>query len=110
MSPGPAVTMPSRIETERRPHRTGRWVFCSDEIYVDAADENESLIHLAFQAEDRSAVHRFHAAGIANGGRDNGPPGERSYHPGFYACVLLDPSGNNIEAVTMAPDRALQPT
>jgi hypothetical protein len=38
-------------------------------------------------------------AGLANGGRDNGAPGERSYHPGYYAAFLLDPDGNNVEAV-----------
>jgi len=44
-------------------------------------------------------VHRFHAAVLAAGGRDNGAPGERSYHPGYYAAFALDPDGNNVEAV-----------
>jgi hypothetical protein len=44
-------------------------------------------------------VERFHKAGLEAGGRDNGEPGERSYHPGYYAAFLLDPDGNNIEAV-----------
>ncbi len=43
-------------------------------------------------------VARFHAAGLAAGGRDNGGPGLRDYHPGYYAAFLLDPDGNNIEA------------
>jgi len=43
-------------------------------------------------------VQAFHAAGLANGGRDNGAPGVRDYHPGYYAAFLLDPDGNNIEA------------
>ena len=48
-------------------------------------------------------VHRFHAAGLKAGGRDNGAPGERKYHPGYYAAFLLDPDGNNIEAVNHGP-------
>ncbi|MGX7925469.1 VOC family protein [Tsuneonella sp. HG094] len=60
-------------------------------------------VHLAFQAKDRDTVQRFHAAGLAAGGRDNGPPGLRAYHPGYYAAFLLDPDGNNIEAVYHGP-------
>jgi catechol 2,3-dioxygenase-like lactoylglutathione lyase family enzyme len=48
-------------------------------------------------------VHRFHAAAVAAGGRDNGGPGERNYHPGYYAAFVLDPDGNNIEAVHHGP-------
>ena len=55
--------------------------------------------HLAFQAADRAAVEAFHAAGLKAGGKDNGAPGIRPYHPGYYAAFLLDPDGNNIEAV-----------
>jgi catechol 2,3-dioxygenase-like lactoylglutathione lyase family enzyme len=56
--------------------------------------------HLAFRAGDQLAVNRFHAAGIKTGGRDNGPPGLRTdYSPTYYAAFLLDPDGNNIEAV-----------
>src|SRR5687767_12779752 len=63
----------------------------------------------AFQAVDREAVNRFHKAGLASGGRDFGPPGERkNYHPGYYAAYLLDPDGNNIEAVHHGPgDRSV---
>jgi hypothetical protein len=49
-------------------------------------------------------VQRFHEAGLAAGGRDNGAPGERSYHPGYYAAFLWDPDGNNIEAVFHGPN------
>lgn len=55
--------------------------------------------HLAFQAKDEAMVKAFHAQGLKAGGTDNGKPGERSYHPGYYAAFLLDPDGNNIEAV-----------
>lgn len=58
--------------------------------------------HVAFQAPDRAAVDAFHAAGLANGGRDNGAPGLRlDYAPAYYAAFLLDPDGNNVEAVCM---------
>ena len=57
-------------------------------------------LHLAFGVGDEASVDAFHAAGIAVGGRDNGAPGERpEHHPGYYAAFLLDPDGNNIEAV-----------
>ena len=49
------------------------------------------------------AVQAFHRAGLEAGGRDNGAPGERKYHPGYYAAFLLDPDGNNIEAVFHGP-------
>lgn len=55
--------------------------------------------HIAFQAKDRAMVDAAYKAGLAAGGTDNGAPGERSYHPGYYAAFLLDPDGNNIEAV-----------
>jgi catechol 2,3-dioxygenase-like lactoylglutathione lyase family enzyme len=81
--------------------------FVADELYVDRADDAGqgpvSHVHLAFQAVDRAAVDRFHAAGLADGGRDNGAPGERSYHPGYYAAFLLDPDGNSVEAVHHGP-------
>jgi hypothetical protein len=50
-------------------------------------------------------VHRFHEAALAAGGRDNGGPGERSYHSGYYAAYALDPDGNNVEAVNHGPAR-----
>jgi catechol 2,3-dioxygenase-like lactoylglutathione lyase family enzyme len=68
--------------------------FSSDELWVDQADGPVSRVHLAFQARDRESAH---------GGRDNGGPGERSYHPGYYAAFALDPDGNNIEAVFHGP-------
>ena len=55
--------------------------------------------HLTFQAKDRATVDRFYQAALANGGKDNGAPSERNYHPGYYAAFVLDPDGNNIEAV-----------
>ena len=77
--------------------------FYADELFVDKASEAVSQVHLAFQARDRATVHKFHAAALAAGGRDNGRAGERRYHPGYYAAFVLDPDGNNIEAVYHGP-------
>mgnify|MGYP001413823511 CR=1 FL=1 len=77
--------------------------FAADELFVDEADDYVTRVHLAFQAADQDAVRRFHEIALANGGTDNGPPGERSYHPGYYAAFALDPDGNNIEAVYHGP-------
>jgi catechol 2,3-dioxygenase-like lactoylglutathione lyase family enzyme len=60
--------------------------------------------HVAFAVADRTAVDRFHAAGLAAGGSDNGGPGLRpQYHPNYYGAFVLDPDGNNIEAVCHDP-------
>jgi catechol 2,3-dioxygenase-like lactoylglutathione lyase family enzyme len=57
-------------------------------------------VHVAFAARSRAEVDAFHAAGLAAGATDNGAPGERpQYHPGYYGAFLLDPDGNNAEAV-----------
>lgn len=83
--------------------------FSADEFFVTAVDPGTPAsargVHLAFQAKDRDTVHRFHAAAVAAGGRDNGGPGERPYHPGYYAAFVLDPDGNNIECVFHGPAR-----
>lgn len=79
--------------------------FWADELFVSTATSAAAQgvltgrHHLAFQARDRAMVEAFHAAALANGGKDNGPPGERPYHPGYHAAFVLDPDGNNIEAV-----------
>lgn len=58
--------------------------------------------HVAFRAADRASVDRFHSQGLDCGGRDNGRPGLRTeYSPSYYAAFLLDPDGNNVEAVCM---------
>jgi catechol 2,3-dioxygenase-like lactoylglutathione lyase family enzyme len=58
--------------------------------------------HVALRAESREAVDRFHAAGLKAGAKDNGAPGLRTdYAPSYYAAFLLDPDGNNVEAVCM---------
>jgi catechol 2,3-dioxygenase-like lactoylglutathione lyase family enzyme len=59
-------------------------------------------VHVAFRAPDRAAVDRFHADGLKAGGRDHGRPGLRAdYGSSYYAAFLLDPDGNNVEAVCL---------
>ncbi len=79
--------------------------FWADELFVSSADSPAAQghltgrHHLAFQARDRAMVDAFYRAALAHGGTDNGAPGECHYHPGYYAAFVLDPDGNNIEAV-----------
>ena len=79
--------------------------FWADELFVSTAQSEAAQgdltgrVHLAFQARDRATVDAFHKAALASGGQDHGAPGERPYHPGYYAAFVLDPDGNNIEAV-----------
>lgn len=83
--------------------------FQIDELWVDKADGPVSRVHLAFQARDRETVAAFHRAALAAGGTDNGGPGERPYHPGYYGAFAFDPDGNNIEAVFHGPaDRSAE--
>jgi catechol 2,3-dioxygenase-like lactoylglutathione lyase family enzyme len=81
----------------------GPGFFHADELYVDKADGYVTKVHLAFQAPDRTTVQAFHKAALAAGGRDNGAPGERPYHPGYYGAFAFDPDGNNVEAVFHGP-------
>jgi len=84
---------------------TGDGFFWADELFVSTAQSKAAQgrltgrIHVAFQARDRATVDAFHKAALAHGGTDNGAPGERPYHPGYYAAFALDPDGNNVEAV-----------
>ncbi len=70
-----------------------------------AAGQLTGRHHLAFQARDSATVDAFHKAALAAGGTDNGAPGERPYHPGYYGAFVLDPDGNNIEVVYHGPAR-----
>lgn len=84
---------------------SGKDFFWADELFVSTPDseaaqgELTGRHHLAFQARDRTMVDDFYKAALKNGGRDNGAPGLRPYHPGYYGAFVLDPDGNNIEAV-----------
>ncbi len=90
--------------------------FSYDELFVSSATspaatgELTGRHHLAFQARDHAVVDAFHAAAIAAGGRDHGEPGPRSYHPGYYAAFVLDPDGNNVEAVYHGPAKISAPS
>jgi catechol 2,3-dioxygenase-like lactoylglutathione lyase family enzyme len=70
-------------------------------LYADVKARPSSM-HVAFRAAERATVDRFHGAGLESGGKDNGPPGVRAdYAPSYYAAFLIDPDGNNVEAVCM---------
>jgi catechol 2,3-dioxygenase-like lactoylglutathione lyase family enzyme len=70
-------------------------------FWIDRFHPHGTRQHTAFAAKSRAEVDAFHAAGLQAGGKDNGPPGLRSggYPPGYYAAFVLDPDGNNMEAV-----------
>jgi catechol 2,3-dioxygenase-like lactoylglutathione lyase family enzyme len=90
--------------------QSGEGHFWSDELFVSADGPPTQNLHLAFSAENEDAVKRFHVAAIAAGGKDNGAPGERHYHPGYFAAYVLDPDGNNVEAVYHGPARRSAPS
>ena len=95
---------------------SGEDYFWADELFVSTASSKAAQgqltgrHHLAFQAQDKAMVDAFYKAALAHGGRDNGAPGERPYHPGYYACFVLDPDGNNIEAVFHGEARRSAPS
>jgi catechol 2,3-dioxygenase-like lactoylglutathione lyase family enzyme len=64
----------------------------------------DSGVHVAFRVADRDTVDAFHAVALAAGATDNGGPGVREiYHPHYYGAFVLDPDGNNVEAVCHEP-------
>jgi catechol 2,3-dioxygenase-like lactoylglutathione lyase family enzyme len=90
------------------PAASGAEFFGYDELYVSTAKhtgvgELTGRVHLAFAMRNRETVDKVYRAAMEAGGRDNGKPGERPYHPGYYAGFVLDPDGNNIEAVFHGP-------
>jgi lactoylglutathione lyase len=90
--------------------------FWADELFVSSKDSKAAAgvltgrTHFAFQAPTREAVTKFYEAGLAAGATSNGPPGERPYHPGYFAAFLLDPDGNNVEAVFHGPAQRSAPS
>jgi catechol 2,3-dioxygenase-like lactoylglutathione lyase family enzyme len=90
--------------------QSGPGHFFVDELWVDRAEDHVSRVHLSFQAADEAQVRAFHAAALEAGGTDNGAPGERDYHPGYYGAFVLDPDGNNIEATYHGPARRSAPS
>lgn len=85
------------------------WIGAANEADI-AAPVPQIGQHVAFSAPDRDAVDRFHQAGLAASGKDNGSPGLRlEYHPNYYAAFLIDPDGHHLEAVChAAPESGLQ--
>ena len=71
-----------------------------------SAEKTVVPIHLAFEAAERKQVEAFHQAGVKAGGKDNGRPGYRDYSPGYFAAFVIDPDGNNIEAVWYDPAKS----
>ncbi len=73
-------------------------------FWIGTGDRTSGPLHVAFAASTRAQVDAFHRAALSAGGRDNGAPGVRAhYHPDYYGAFVLDPDGNNIEAVCHAP-------
>ena len=72
---------------------------CFTHVNVVARTPPTAEFHLCFHARSRAGVDAFHRAGTAAGFRSNGEPGPRDYAPGYYAAYLLDPDGNNVEAL-----------
>ena len=73
-------------------------------FWLEAGRSPVTEVHVAFEAPDRATVDAFHAAALEAGGTDNGAPGVREiYHPTYYGAYVLDPDGNNVEAVCHAP-------
>lgn len=82
--------LPGRVHFHRGPTGT----------FSVARGERTENVHIAFAVPGRAPVDEFHETLVAAGYRDNGPPGERPvYHPGYYGAFVLDPDGNNVEAV-----------
>jgi catechol 2,3-dioxygenase-like lactoylglutathione lyase family enzyme len=74
------------------------------DFWIGKGERPATNVHVALQARDRATVRAFHEAALAAGGTDNGAPGLRpEYHPDYYGAFVLDPDGNNIEAVCHAP-------
>ncbi len=83
--------------------------FWADEIFISTADsvaaagELTGRMHFAFQAADPQTGDRVYRVALEAGGRVHGKPGERPYHPGYYAAFVIDPDGNNVEVVHHGP-------
>lgn len=91
------------IDPARTAHGGARHGFGRDgypSLWFHEENGSRLPVHVAFDAPNRKAVDAFHEMALAHGGTDNGAPGARErYHPHYYAAYVLDPDGNNIEAV-----------
>jgi catechol 2,3-dioxygenase-like lactoylglutathione lyase family enzyme len=104
MSVGPEITGGSEVlgygpSADSRDIQAGKPSF-----WISQEEALTGPMHIAFVAKTRAAVDAFHAAALAAGGKDNGPPGVRPhYHPNYYGAFVFDPDGRNVEAVCHAP-------
>ena len=86
-------------------HACGLGVEGNPDFWLAEGVATQPQIHIAFHAANRAAVDAFYAAAIAAGATDNGAPGLRpQYHPNYYGAFVLDPDGQNIEAVCHVPE------
>jgi catechol 2,3-dioxygenase-like lactoylglutathione lyase family enzyme len=75
------------------------------DFWVSKGEPNRPPAHVAFRVSHRAMVDAFYKAALAASGRDNGAPGTRPhYHEHYYSAFVLDPDGNNIEAVCHSPE------
>lgn len=85
--------------------KVGGYGKAKPDFWLTESEEVGPGRHYAFSAASRAEVDAFYAAAIATGGKDNGAPGLRpQYHPNYYGAFVIDPDGNNVEAVCHAPD------
>jgi catechol 2,3-dioxygenase-like lactoylglutathione lyase family enzyme len=92
------------LETPDRGTATGFGDEDETDLWLTEGDPGTPL-HIAFASPDRETVDAFHAAALAAGGEDNGPPGLRpDYHEHYYGAFAHDPDGNNVEAVCHRPE------
>ena len=88
------------VEFEADGHRHAGFGIDGPSFWIGTGKQHRGEAHIAFAARSRSEVEAFHAAALANGGRDNGRPGLRPhYHANYYGAFAFDPDGHNIEAV-----------
>jgi len=96
----PALTALGYDVVMEFPHAAGFGTGGKPIFWIAEREPTGTAAHVAFQCDDRATVDAFHAAALAAGGRDNGGPGLREhYHPTYYGAFVLDPDGNNVEAV-----------
>lgn len=94
-------TVGSEFEDEEGKHVGFRSPQGRYDFWIAQRGEPTTTAHVSFRVESRDLVDAFHAAGLEAGGRDNGAPGPRPrYHANYYGGFLLDPDGNNVEAVS----------
>ena len=100
----PALAVLGYAALMDRPYGVGFGRDGKPEFWISDRPSSAPL-HVAFSSPDRATVDAFHRAALAAGGRDNGAPGLRpQYHASYYGAFVLDPDGNNVEAVTHRPE------